>query len=155
MSPNPGRHRGAGLMVALFVILIFGLLTAALARLLTDSSENHAVEVQALRALMAAQTGIEYQLLAEFPLATASQPVVPSSSCRQPALSRDFATTTGLEGCRYDVSCQAVSAAVSTGVQTTLRLTSTGRCGHDSSGNGSDFAVSRTIVVEAFEGGNP
>lgn len=47
MSPNPGRHRGAGLMVALFVILIFGLLTAALARLLTDSSEKHAVEVQA------------------------------------------------------------------------------------------------------------
>lgn len=140
-------------MVALFVILIFGLLTAALARLLADSSEKHAVEVQALRALMAAQTGIEYQLLAEFPLSTASQPVVLSSSCRQPALSRDFATMTGLEGCRYDVSCQAVSAAVSTGVQTTLRLTSTGRCGHDSSGNGSDFAVSRTIVVEAFEGG--
>ncbi len=147
MYPNRSlKQRGASLMVALFVILIFGLLTAALARLLMDSGDKHTVEVLSLRALMAAQTGIEHRLQAQYPSG-----VWQSASCLQNDSSYSFSDE-GLAGCRYDVHCQMVSAATSTGTQSVLRLSSTGRCGDDGSGSNADFAVSRTVVAEAFDG---
>ena len=68
MFPERGCNaaaRGSAIMVALFVIVIVGLLAAALSRLLLDSSEKVTVEVLGVRALMAAQSGLEqgfYQL---------------------------------------------------------------------------------------------
>ena len=65
MCPDPqafGRMRGSALMIALFVIVVMALLAAAMGRFLVDSGEKNTVEVRSVRALLAAQSGLEVAL---------------------------------------------------------------------------------------------
>ena len=72
MCPDPqafGRMRGSALMIALFVIVVMALLAAAMGRFLVDSGEKNTVEVRSVRALLAAQSGLEVALYRLFPSA--------------------------------------------------------------------------------------
>ena len=53
-------------MIALFVIVVMALLAAAMGRFLVDSGEKNTVEVRSVRALLAAQSGLEVALYQTF-----------------------------------------------------------------------------------------
>lgn len=151
-------QRGSAIMVALFVIVIVGLLAAALGRLLLDSGEKVTVEVLGVRALMAAQSGVEqglYQLYPNGVWQATTADANGKTGCNKVSTSLSFSTE-GLRGCAATIACTALS--VSSGAVTSYRLTSTGRCNGGGSvsvsgDNNPDFTVSRTIQAEAFDGG--
>ena len=162
MCPNPRSaghlQRGSAIMVALFVIVIVGLLAAALGRLLLDSGEKVTVEVLSVRALMAAQSGVEQGLYQLYPndVWRASDPDDNNKTgCDKVSTNLSF-TSDGLRGCSAAIVCTTLS--VTSGAVTSYRLASTGRCNGGGSvsvsgDNNPDFTVSRTIQAEAFDGG--
>ena len=161
MCPNRrGRHpqEGSAVMVALFVIVIVGLLAAALSRLLLDSSEKVTVEVLGVRALMAAQSGLEQGLYQLYPNGS-WQAALPDASghsgCARVSTTL-LADNVGLSGCSVTIACSALTLNSSS--LTSYRLTSTGLCNgggslSDGSNSNPDFTVSRTVQAEAFDGG--
>ncbi|MDX7857416.1 MSHA biogenesis protein MshP [Aeromonas caviae] len=144
-------QRGSSILIALFVIVIMALLAAAMGRFLVDSSEKHTVEVRGVRALMAAQSGLEVALYRLYPNGEWQGQ---ASRCVPIAL--DF-TEPGLAGCQASITCNRVTVSAAGGTQTGYRFSSEGRCGQPDAGSGPnpDFAVSRTLVAEAFDGVNP
>lgn len=163
MCPNPRSaghpQRGSAIMVALFVIVIVGLLAAALGRLLLDSGEKVTVEVLGVRALMAAQSGVEqglYQLYPNGVWQAATADANGKTGCDKVTTSLSFSSD-GLRGCSAAIVCTTLS--VTSGAVTSYRLASTGRCDGGGSlavsgDNNPDFTVSRTIQAEAFDGGS-
>ena len=154
MSPDarplpPGTQRGSAIMIALFVIVIMALLAAAMGRFLVDSGEKNTVEVRGVRALMAAQSGLEIALYRLYP-----NDHWQARQCD--ALTSTF-TEAGLAGCQASVSCTKLPVSVAGATQTGYRFSSEGRCGDPgvNSGPNPDFAVSRTLVAEAFDGALP
>ena len=57
-----GRMQGSMLMIAIMVILVFGILTAGMARLLSASGDQVGYEVLGSRALATANSGLEWGL---------------------------------------------------------------------------------------------
>ena len=154
---RPAAARGSAIMVALFVIVIVGLLAAALSRLLLDSSEKVTVEVLGVRALMAAQSGLEqgfYQLYPNGIWQAALPDADGHSGCARVSATL-LADNVGLNGCAVTILCAPLT--VTSGALTSYRLTSSGLCHGGGSlgdgGNTPDFTVSRTVQAEAFDGG--
>lgn len=160
MFPERGCNaaaRGSAIMVALFVIVIVGLLAAALSRLLLDSSEKVTVEVLGVRALMAAQSGLEQGFYQLYPngIWQAEQPdAAGHAACARVSASL-LSDNVGGSSCSVTIGCAPLT--VSSGALTSYRLTSTGLCHGGGSlndgGNTPDFTVSRTVQAEAFDGG--
>jgi MSHA biogenesis protein MshP len=156
--PAGHSQRGSAIMVALFVIVIVGLLAAALGRLLLDSGEKVTVEVLGVRALMAAQSGVEqglYQLYPNGVWQASTADTNGKTGCDKVSNSLSF-NSDGLRGCSAAIVCTTLS--VTSGAVTSYRLASTGRCDGGGSlaatgDNNPDFTVSRTIQAEAFDGG--
>ena len=153
MFPRPPRRlapqRGSAIMIALFVIVIMGLLAAAMGRFLVDSGEKNTVEVRGVRALMAAQSGLEIALYRLYP-----NDHWQAQKCD--ALTRTPFAVPGLVDCEAEVSCQRIAVSAVGGTQTGYRFRSEGRCGSpNQSGANPDFAVSRTLVAEVFDGATP
>ena len=148
-----GRMRGSALMIALFVIVVMALLAAAMGRFLVDSGEKNTVEVRSVRALLAAQSGLEIALYQLFP----NRPAASSPKrCDLVLATRQFNGTPGLVGCQVAVSCQEVPVTYNNQSSTGYRLESVGTCGNsDLSSANPDFAVSRTLMAEAYDGGTP
>ena len=154
MFPRPPRRlapqRGSAIMIALFVIVIMALLAAAMGRFLVDSGEKNTVEVRGVRALMAAQSGLEIALYRLYPN---------NSWTAQPCAAS--ATTTfalpGLVNCQATVTCTPLNVSAAGTTRTGYRFSSEGRCGDPGVNNGPnpDFAVSRTLMAEAFDGVTP
>ncbi|MBL0628084.1 MSHA biogenesis protein MshP [Aeromonas jandaei] len=147
---SPGDMRGSALMIALFVIVVMALLAAAMGRFLVDSGEKNTVEVRSVRALLAAQSGLEIALYQLFP----NRPAASSPKrCDLVLATRQFNGTPGLVGCQVAVSCQEVPVTYNNQSSTGYRLESVGTCGNsDLSSANPDFAVSRTLMVETFDG---
>ena len=155
MSPDarplpPGTQRGSAIMIALFVIVIMALLAAAMGRFLVDSGEKNTVEVRGVRALMAAQSGLEIALYRLYP-----NDHWQARQCD--ALTRTPFAVPGLVDCEAEVSCQQITVSAAGGTQAGYRFRSEGRCGDPGVNNGPnpDFAVSRTVEAEVFDGGMP
>jgi MSHA biogenesis protein MshP len=157
MCPDPqafGRMRGSALMIALFVIVVMALLAAAMGRFLVDSGEKNTVEVRSVRALLAAQSGLEVALYRLFPKRTLAQPNPPAVCPASSPLS--FASNPGLTNCRAVVRCATVPVTYNGAVTNGYRLESVGTCGSSNLNSANpDFAVSRTLMVEAYDGGTP
>ncbi len=153
-SRSPRVMRGSALMIALFVIVVMALLAAAMGRFLVDSGEKNTVEVRSVRALLAAQSGLEVALYRLFPNRTLAQPA-PPALC--PATtSVNFTANPGLAGCQAVVRCGSVPVTYNGTVTNGYRLESVGTCGtSDFTSDSPDFMVSRTVMVEAFDGGTP
>ena len=136
-------------MIALFVIVIMALLAAAMGRFLVDSGEKNTVEVRGVRALMAAQSGLEIALYRLYPNDH-------WTAQRCDALTRTSFSIPGLVDCQVSVTCRPITASTDGMTQTSYRFRSEGRCGNaDPNSPSPDFAVSRTLVAEAFDGVNP
>ena len=156
MCPDPqafGRMRGSALMIALFVIVVMALLAAAMGRFLVDSGEKNTVEVRSVRALLAAQSGLEIALYQLFP----NRPAASSPNrCSLVLATQQFNDNIGLAGCQVVVSCREVPVTYNNQSNTGYRLESVGTCGSsDLNSANPDFAVSRTLMVEAYDGGAP
>ncbi|MFB2865419.1 MSHA biogenesis protein MshP [Aeromonas sp. MdU4] len=140
-------------MIALFVIVVMALLAAAMGRFLIDSGEKNTVEVRSVRALLAAQSGLEVALYQLFPNRPAA---LPSNACDVVITKLQFNGNLGLAGCQADISCKAMQVTYNTQSSTGYRLQSVGTCGtSDLNSANPDFAVSRTVMVEAYDGGTP
>ncbi|MDO2436920.1 MSHA biogenesis protein MshP [Aeromonas veronii] len=140
-------------MIALFVIVVMALLAAAMGRFLVDSGEKNTVEVRSVRALLAAQSGLEIALYQLFP----NRPATSSPKrCDLVLATRQFNGTRGLVDCKVEVSCQEIPVTYNNQSSTGYRLESVGTCGSsDLNSANPDFAVSRTLMVEAYDGGTP
>lgn len=139
-------------MIALFVIVVMALLAATMGRFLVDSGEKNTVEVRSVRALLAAQSGLEVALYRLFPKRTLAQPMPPAICPTTSSLS--FASTPGLSNCQAVVRCATVPVTANGSVTNGYRLESVGTCGSSNLTTASaDFMVSRTVMVEAFDGG--
>ncbi|WP_339015969.1 MSHA biogenesis protein MshP [Aeromonas popoffii] len=139
-------------MIALFVIVVMALLAAAMGRFLVDSGEKNTVDVRSVRALLAAQSGLEIALYQLFPNRPTAPPADRCSLVQAPP---QFSNP-GLVGCQVAVSCQEVPVTYNNQSSTGYRLESVGTCGSsDLNSANPDFAVSRTLMVEAYDGGTP
>ncbi|MGU5757570.1 MSHA biogenesis protein MshP [Aeromonas caviae] len=144
-------QRGSAIMIALFVIVIMALLAAAMGRFLVDSGEKNTVEVRGVRALMAAQSGLEIALYRLYPNNSWTAQQCPAS-----ATTTTFALP-GLVNCQAIVTCKQLNVSAAGATRTGYRFSSEGRCGDPGVNNGPnpDFAVSRTVEAEVFDGGMP
>ena len=153
-SRPPRVMRGSALMIALFVIVVMALLAAAMGRFLVDSGEKNTVEVRSVRALLAAQSGLEVALYRLFPNRTLAQPA-PPAFC-PPTTPVNFTANPGLAGCKAVIRCDMVPVTYNGSVTNGYRLESVGTCGSsDLTSASADFMVSRTVMVEAYDGGAP
>lgn len=146
MSPSTlPRQQGSMLVIAIFVIVVISLLGLTILRLTTTAAQSLVTEVYGLRALTAAQTGINRLLLQELPHAGAAD-------TRQCINGNSMAATTinlrvaGLENCSYTIECKhSVQDVTIAGLaRDFVMLRSLGRCSADG------FIVSRRIEVEAL-----
>lgn len=150
--PAMAAQRGSAIMIALFVIVIMALLAAAMGRFLVDSSEKNTVEVRSVRALLAAQSGLEVALYRLFPNRPQVLPMVCAPNVS--AVSLPLSASPGLVGCQVVVSCKEIAVTYNNQSSTGYRLESVGTCGNtDLNSANPDFAVSRTLMVEAYDGG--
>lgn len=135
------RQRGSMLVIALFVIIIFGLLGLTMTRLLSSSSENVIYEVLGQRALNAARSGLEICLAAKYPVDTG--PVAPSP-CSDPT-EDTFIGVPGLDTCSYDVEPADDVTVTDNGINYTYsKFTSVGRC------EAGGIVVTRRVYVDAL-----
>lgn len=136
LSMYKHRQRGSMLVIALFVIIVFGLLGLTMTRLLSSSSETVIYEVLGQRALNAARTGLERCLAAKYP--------TPSSTAT--CADYTFVNVPGLENCRFSVSPSPDVTVVDGGNTFTYsKFTSVGRC------DAGNIIVTREVYVDALE----
>jgi len=119
------------LVIALFVIIVLGLLGITMTRLLSSSSETVVYEVLGQRALNAARAGVDCAVANQF-----------GTGCNNP-VNKTFINVPGLENCTYTVL--ANNKAIVDGAKTFTYWTfaSIGEC---SAGN---TIVNRTVYVDA------
>lgn len=127
-SANPSiKNNGFSLVAALFVIIVLGLLAAALFRMTQTANIAVAQETLSIRAFFAAETGAQTAAMQIFPLSGAG-------SCNNQTI--NF-TNPGLIGCSAIVQCVSYTADG----DTYFEVSSQGQC---SSG---DLQTSRTLEV--------
>ena len=146
MRRNLPKHQfGSMLILALFVMVILGLLGLALANQLRTSSQNVVYEVLGSRSLLAAQSGLEHISNTAFPLNSA--PLV----CNQTlASAASFGTVQGLEDCQYVASCSTRTVTLASGeLHYYYQFESTGAC------EGGGIWSSRTLAQDGFIQANP
>lgn len=117
--------------MAVFVLVVVGLLGAGMVSLLQNADTSAAREVISTRALLAAESGAQRKIQQLFPTSGAADC---SAIINQPL------TGPGFANCYVDVACAALSPA---GTETYYTVTSTGRCV-----TATDTAV-RVIEVQA------
>lgn len=126
------------LVIALFVIIVFGMLGLTMTRLLASSSESVIYEVLGQRALNAARTGLERCLAAKYPITAGGSP------CSNPT-NFVFTGIAGLENCSYQVTPDNdIVVTDNSNTFTYSKFTSIGRC------DAGDIIVSREIYVDAL-----
>jgi MSHA biogenesis protein MshP len=127
-------------VIAIFIIIVFSVLGAALVNMLDSSQEGVAYEVLGTRAYTAARTGVQWQLAQLFPVGINSKSV---ETC-EIALNKppDISNIPGLQGCRIvdPIECEDF---LHDGNVRYYTITSVGQCDIDGE------VTSRVIEVEA------
>ena len=131
------RQQGSALVIAIFIIIVFSVLGAALVNMLDSSQEGVAYEVLGTRAYTAAQSGLQWQLSEVFPLSS------DAAACKSQVDIDDgtpnINSTPGLIQCNIKVRC---SDFQSDSIRYYV-ITSTGECALDGE------VTSRTVEVDA------
>lgn len=144
------QQQGSALVVALFIIIVMGLLVGSMSRLLVSSSESISYEVLGTRAFFAAQSGMERSLTLLYALDAPAvicppPPPPPVPSCpNMPPIDFGAVGIAGLEQCSVTMSCVAVRSSLDICV-THFYLISTATCGSGA------FTSSRTIEMEVWQ----
>ncbi|MDU0353116.1 MSHA biogenesis protein MshP [Paraglaciecola aquimarina] len=134
---NSKKQQGSMLTIALFVIVVFGLLGITMTRVLSSSSESIVYEVLGQRALNAARSGLERCLAAEYPV------TVGVSACSNPT-NFDFSALKGLESCSAQVIPNNITVSDNSQTYSYVKFSSIGRCGAGS------VIVTRSVYVDAM-----
>lgn len=127
------RQRGLGLVAAIFVVTIMALIAVGLTRLTVTAQQAYGLEIQNLRAFLAAQAGLELELNRLMPPSSfpaGHGDLTDTSGCLSAsgaANSYNSLGAPGLGGCRVEVRCRSLSVATASAFQ--HRLDSTGICG--------------------------
>jgi len=134
---RPPQQKGSMLVIAIFTIVVLALLGLAMVRLNSTASSTVVTEVYGLRALSAANIGLEAALLNAFPN--------DGSTATCTTNSQSFSSD-GLVNCSYSSRCASTLTDIDfSGVEyDILHLSSTGSC------TAGDHVVSRTLTVEAI-----
>lgn len=135
------QQTGSALVVAIFVIVVLGLLVSVLSQLVRTSSDSVVVEVQGNRAFMAAQSGMQRAMLLLYPLDDDDSFDENACDGQFPKAfdAAEVASTTGQ--CTANVRCNSYPYSGAGQTETHYRLTSTGTCT-----NG--VTTSRTTAIE-------
>jgi MSHA biogenesis protein MshP len=131
ISVNKNHQQGSMLVIALFVIIVLGLLGITMTRLLSSSSETVVYEVLGQRALNAARTGVDCAVASQF-----------GTGCNN-SVNKTFINVSGLENCSYTVVVNNKPIVDGAKTFTYWTFASTGEC---SAGN---TIVTRTVFVDA------
>ncbi len=139
-ASSPARQRGSALMVAVFVLLLGGLLLAALAKLGVFSSTALIYEVQGQRSYWLARSQLELGFAQLFPLKTnaASSGVASCAAVNQTLQNWNDA---GWPGCSSQLSCEEKTVDG----KAWFLLRSTGQCGEGT------LTTSRVLVAEVSQ----
>ena len=113
---KPSKQQGSMLVMALFVIIVLGLLGMTLTRLLSSSSETIIYNVLGQRALNAARAGIECAVASQF-----------GAGCVSP-INKTFIGVPGLENCSYYNQQNTKQINDGTNNYQYISVTSTGQC---------------------------
>lgn len=144
------KQKGSALVLAVFIIVVMTVLGAALARMMSSSSETIAYEVLGTRAYAAAQSGIQWKLTQLFPLGNNTVITCSSVNTTPP----DISAIEGLKSCKIkEVSCTPFQYNDANDNDVfAYTVASTGQCFvEDGDGNDANnpTLTSRTIEVEA------
>lgn len=131
LTVSKTSQQGSMLVIALFVIIVLGLLGITMTRLLSSSSETVIYEVLGQRALNAARAGVDCAVAAQF-----------GTGCNQP-INKTFTNVPGLENCAYTVTSNSKAIVDGAKTLTYWTFSSTGQC---SAGN---TIVTRTVYIDA------
>lgn len=135
------RQKGNFVVMAIFIIVVVGLLTAAIIKMTSASSSSSIQQVYGVRAELAAKSGIQKLLQASFlvdgTLASCNTNIISSSI---------FSTIEGLSTCIYTASCTSESVTYNSQNYISYKFEATGNCQIDQ-----EQVVSRTISVDAFQ----
>lgn len=145
----PKKQTGSMLLIVVFMMVVLALLVTTMGSFLSDSSQKTSVEVRATRALMAAQSGLEYGFY-KVGNADKDNPTAVAEMCNNiDKYSLPFDDIKGLDQCTATVTCTTVPDSK------TYTIKSEGNCGepltasHSKDDTSTDFAVSRTLTAEA------
>ena len=140
-TTKPLKNQSGNMIVmALFIIVVGGLLAASLIKAVSASSASTIQQVYGLRAQMAAQSGIQQILQLSFPTNGVAQ------ACNQSINSvASFGNVEGQHECSYSAICSSENINFANINYTYYKFSSTGTCVVDNT------VVSRTISVDAFE----
>ncbi len=130
--------------MAIFIIVVFSMMAAVLAKIISTSSENISYEVLGTRAYAAAKTGNEWALQQLFPLKdielAACEENISDYQNISSKIVPDLSSLNGLQGCWIDsLAC----VEFSNDSVDYFTITSTGVCQQGS------VTTSRTLQVEA------
>ncbi len=125
------KQRGFSLILVLFLLVVVGLLAAAMAQLNSGGSKAVGMEIQSTRALFAAESGAQIAAMSLFPIDGGTP------GCAAVPASKSF-TAGGLSNCKTNLGCSSASAAG----RTIYTITSEGQCAV-----GTDDYARRKITV--------
>ena len=120
LNSRKKKQSGSALVVAIFVIVVLGLLVSVLSQLVRTSSDSVVVEVLGNRAFMAAQAGLQRSMLELFPLSQQD-----AAGCAAVNTGEQDDIGKGLAQCHFTVSCNEFAY---TARDTHYRLESVGEC---------------------------
>lgn len=121
------KQRGFLMPLALFIVVVMGLLALALARTTTQTSLASAQEFLSLQAFYAAESGAQRGMHELFPPGPIVRAGV-NGRCEGFSETMSFSGVQGLSSCSAEVSCVCVSCAP-TDPTSFYTITSIGRCG--------------------------
>ena len=133
-------QQGNMTVIALFVIVVAGMLAGALIKTISAASNTMLHQVYGLRAQQAAQAGIQSLLQSSFPIGAA--PVACDQTVTSPAT---FSTVNGLANCSFQARCTTKTVQFGSTDHFVYRFSSTGACSVDTD------VVSRTISVDSVQ----
>lgn len=134
------HQQGSLIITSLFILIVLLLLGLALNRVLTASTDALRNEIQGLRALNAARSGVEEIVSSVFDATNGAT----LGTCS--TVNRTFSNVGGLEGCRFEASCNLVSFP--TDGLDYYQFSSVGICTIDGE------TVSRRLSIDARVGGS-
>ncbi len=129
-------QRGSLLIVALFVMLVLAGLGLTLTKVTSTSSDAVVYEVYGLRAMLAAQAGLNQNLARVFPVGG-------GAVCANISSGPGFTQVPGFEGCSYTSLCSVEDYVSADETLTFYRFSSKGQC------QAGEITVSRTVAVDA------
>lgn len=142
LNVNRSLHAQSGNMIvmALFLIVVVALLSSALIKMVSASSNATIHQVYGLRAKLAAEAGIQHLLKTSF------SPDGSVQSCNTTANSSNvFSNIDGLVACQYQAICTTNTVTHANQTYLSFKFSSTGSCQFN------DYVVSRSLSVDAVE----